>query len=140
MTVRQLLFKRINMLKGRVHGLGFVFHFDVIFQIIPAVAVDRHMPRSRKTIPERGEERLLPRVFRNPCRSIDMETAGIHILHHLADDFAAAGIAPAFKDHDDRHAGIPGGTLCFAQLISQLVVQQLFQFRFFQLGIQIDFF
>ena len=47
-----------------------------------------------------------------------MEPAGIHKLHHLPDDFATSGMTPAFKDHDDRHACIPGCTLRLTQFVA----------------------
>ena len=127
MSVCQHLFKRVDLIKSNPGGFCFILYFNIIFQVVPAVTVNKDIPRRRKSFPKRGKERLLPLLLRNSCGSENPESAGIHILHHLPDDFAAAGMTPAFKDHDHRHACISCRTLCFTQFIAQFLVQQLFQ-------------
>ena len=106
MSVCQHLFKRVDLIKSNPGGFCFILYFNIIFQVVPAVTVNKDIPRRRKSFPKRGKERLLPLLLRNSCGSENPESTGIHILHHLPDDFAAAGMTPAFKDHDHRHACI----------------------------------
>ena len=60
MSVCQLFFKRVDLVIGDPGGFRFILNFDIVFQIVPAVTVNKDIPRRRKAMPERGKERLLP--------------------------------------------------------------------------------
>lgn len=49
MSVCQHLFKRVDLIKSNPGGFCFILYFNIIFQVVPAVTVNKDIPRRRKS-------------------------------------------------------------------------------------------
>ena len=140
MAVGQHLFEFVDVVEGRPRADIALFHFALVLLVVPAVAVDGHVPRLGKKLPVPREERHPAAQLVELRRRKHAEPAGIHVLHHPAQDFAAAGMAPPLEEDDDRQSRVAGIALHLSQLIAQAFVENLLQLVLLQPFIQIDTF